>query len=325
MPFRLVLAHVVTTNILHPTERLEADLLRRANAWLARRVGGHPDDLLIIGDGFEDEAKLKAALGRYGLAEVECAVGDSSDDTEGDAPEVVVEDWVRARHAGAIPIVLPTPMAAEHTYPTDGWWWSALEAADDESESVAEALTKYIPWTYSEQTLTWAEVLAWISRGASSDGYLREYEEVMLALTFARWLCGFDVATENSWFGFAYEEIASDAGIDLLRLGLETALEVGATSAHKYQDGSYDRKELHGMALKTCLEARTSVLRADLSDAFGGDSQLFWSLYSSIWPDWTLPIDQAMLKLLSLERVGYRELERPWLFVTEGWADFADE
>lgn len=321
MTFRLALALVVDPRIVLPVDRLDADLLQRANAWLSRRVAGHKDDLLLVGHGFENEAALKVALAPYGLEDAECRWLDSPDDSLGDEVETVVSPWRRTKHPGAIPVVLPTTLLPGLIYPRGGWWWSGLEAADDEQVAMADLLSATLPSSFEAQSAAWAEVLIQLRGREVEDAEVSEYESVMMSLALSRWLHGFDAATENNFFGFSYEEAIQASGVSTLRLGFEAGRDHGSDLDDAFQGEEYPDEGLLDAVLKVCLESRTGRLRDLLSEGFGGDGLLFWSLHSSIWPTLNQAVDDALDDLLALRREEYSELERPWLFVTEGWGD----
>ena len=77
--------------------------------------------------------------------------------------------------------------------------------------------------------------------------------------------------------------------------------------------------------MTACLRDRADGIRALLSGAFGGDSALFWSLYSSIWPKLSRPMEESVEDLLGLRTVDMGDIDRPWRFVTEGWIEFEEE
>jgi len=282
---------------------------------------GHRDDFLVVGYNFSDEEALRASLLPYGLDGVEVESVVSTEDSLGEFAETVVARWLRERHPNAIPIQLPTALEPNLVYPKNDWWWAGVEAADDENADIARTLKACLPSDYAGQASTWAALLLQLSDRELTDEDADEYERVMTALTLARWLSGFDAATENNFFSFDYDDAARSGGLDPLRLGFEAGKDHSAELDDAFQGEDWPDEGLLGAALKVCLGARTGALRDLLSDAFGGDASLFWSLHATIWPKLDEPVDEAADALLGLRRQEYSEIERPWRFVTEGWLD----
>jgi hypothetical protein len=157
-----------------------------------------------------------------------------------------------------------------------------------------------------------------------ADDYLG-YECGMTVATLARWLTGFDAATEHNFYDFDFSAVVQSAGIDLLRLGIEAGRDHASDLAGEFEDPGLDESDLSEACLRPCLANRTYPLRQALSDAFGGDGALFWSLYRSIWPNYKKASDDNMEDLLGLRETSMREIDRPWQFVTMGWVDFSEE
>ena len=147
----------------------------------------------------------------------------------------------------------------------------------------------------------------------------------MKTVAMARWLVGFDAATENNFYYFSASDTVRVAGLDELRLGFEAGRR-HESELGDYFDGNDESDDgLAGACLLACLDERMGTVRNTLSNAFGGDSLLFWSLYRSIWPDLKRSSDDNMEGLLGLQDVDMGDIDRPWRFVTDGWIDFAEE
>ncbi len=200
-----------------------------------------------------------------------------------------------------------------------------MEAKDDAQSSLASILKELLPDAFNKQALTWATIIAECG-GLNAEGEEHEvYEAVMNAIALARWLTGFDAATENNFYDFSASYAIDAAKLDRLRLGFEAGRNPGSDLGD-YFDGNDDADEgLDAACLMACLDERMDVMGATLANAFGGDSLLFWSLYRCIWPDLKTPSTENMDDLLSLRLCDVGELERPWRFVTDGWIDFAEE
>ena len=330
MAFNLSLIALVRPNTATDAG-LNIDLLQRANAWLQRRNSGTRDDLLLIGAGFADEPAFRAMLKSYGLANAEIAVippdeFDESDGTAlGECVELIAAGWISKHHSNAIPVCKWSELIYDAAYPADGWWWAGLEAADDEQSILADILGELLPDAFSKQALTWATIIAECD-GLNCGGDEHEaHEAAMQTVTMARWLTGFDAATENNFYDFSAAEAVEAAGLDTLRLGFEAGRNHESELAD-YFDGNDEADEgLAAACLLACLEERTGTVKAILTNAFGSGSLLFWSLYRSSWPDLKRSSGDNMEGLLGLRDVDMSDIDRPWRFVTEGWIDFAEE
>lgn len=307
-------------------------LLQKANAWLQRRNASISDGLLLIGVGFADEPTFQAMLKPYGLASADIDVIPPDEDFDeniaedlGEAVESIAASWISKHHGKAIPVVKWSDLVPDAAYPDDGWWWVGLEASDDEQSSLADILNELLPNAFKKQALTWATIIA-EAEGLSADGEEHEvHEAAMQVVALARWLTGFDAATENNFYDFSASDAIDAADLDTLRLGFEAGRN-HESELGDYFDGNDETDEgLAGACLLACLDERMGAVRSTLSDAFGGDSLLFWSLYRSIWPDLKRSSDDNMEGLVGLRDVDMGDIDRPWRFVTDGWIDFAEE
>ena len=330
MAFKLSLIALVYQNTATDSDP-NVELLQKANAWLQRRSTSASDDLLLIGVGFDDEPAFQAMVRPYGLASAEIAVipADECDDSDanalGEAVKSIAASWISKHHGKAIPVMKWSDLVPDAAYPTDDWWWVGLEAKCNKQSSLAAILNELLPDAFKKQALTWATLFA------ECDGlnaYGEEYETHEAAVkivALARWLTGFDAATENNFYDFSASDAIDAADLDTLRLGFEAGRNY-ESELGDYFDGNDETDEgLAGACLLACLDDRTGAVRATLSDAFGGDSLLFWSLYRSIWPDLKRSSDDNMEGLLGLKDVDMGDIDRPWRFVTDGWIKFAEE
>lgn len=267
----------------------------------------------------------------YGLASAEIAVipadeFDESDATAlGESVESIAASWITKHHGNAIPVVKWSELIPDAAYPADGWWWVGLEATDDEPSILADILGELLPDAFKKQAFTWATIIAECD-GLSAYGEEHEvHEAAMKTVALVRWLTGFDAATENSFYDFSASDAIDAGGLDALRLGFEAGRN-HESELGDYFDGNDETDEgLAAACLKACLDERMGAIRATLSDAFGSDSLLFWSLYRSIWPDLKRSSDENMQGLLGLNDVDMGDIDRPWQFVTDGWIEFAEE
>ncbi len=330
MSFKLSLIALVYQSALTDLD-LDPKLLHKANAWLQRRTAKASDDLLLIGVGFVDEPAFQAMLKPYGLTGANIDVippheFDETDETAlGDSVESIAASWIAKHHSSAIPVVKWGEFLPDANYPVDGWWWVGLEAKDDEQSSLAAILNDLLPDAFKPQALTWASIIYEFD-GLSPDGEEHEIHDAAIkVVALARWLTGFDAATENNFYDFSASEAIESAGLDTLRLGFEAGRNHEAELGD-YFDGNEGTDEgLAAACLLACLDERMGDISATLSNAFGSDSLLFWSLYRSIWPDFKTSSAENMDDLLSLRMSDEGELDRPWRFVTEGWVNFSEE
>lgn len=330
MSFKLSLIALVYPNATS-NAGLNVALLQKANAWLQRRGANVSDDLLLIGAGFADEVAFKAMLKPYGLASAEVSVIplDELNPSDGialsESVEPIAETWISNHHDSAIPVINWRPLVPDAAYPGDGWWWVGLEAKDDEQSNLADILVELLPNAFKKQALTWATIIA-EAEGLSSDGEGHEvHEAAMQVVALARWLTGFDAATENNFYDFLASDAIHVADLDALRLGFEAGRNHESELSDYFDGNEESDGGLAGACLLACLDERMGSVRSTLSDAFGGDSLLFWSLYRCIWPDLTCPSDDSFEGLVGLRDVDMGDIDRPWRFVTGGWIDFAEE
>lgn len=330
MSFKLALITLVYPDV-ESDSGTNVALLQKANAWLQRRAANLSDSLLLIGVGFVDEPAFQAMLKPYGLASVEIDVipPDEFDETHGaalaESVESIATRWISKHHDNAIPIVKWSELLPDAAYPIEGWWWVGLEAEDDEQSTLAAILNDLLPDAFKPQALTWATIIS-ECEGLSPDGEEHErHEAAIKAVALARWLIGFDAATENNFYEFSATDAIRVADLDQLRLGFEAGRN-HESELGDYFDGNDQTDEgLAAACLLACLDDRNASVRNALSTALGGKAALFWSLHSSIWPDLKKLQDEAMNDLLNLRMGDDGDLERPWMFVTDGWIDFAEE
>ena len=300
-----------------------------ANAWRGRCSAGYHDDLLVIGDGFRDQKELEAILTPYGLAHVAVALECEAEDIDPrDATEpsweaigIAANKWYRSKHADAIPALTWSSLVPDAEYSSDGWWWVGVEAPGDSRGEHTPILLQLLPGRFGAQAASWAEVLACLRKTPGDDDDHNEHANAMMAIVLARWLCGFDAASGNSFYRFSATEAFEVAGVDPLRLGFEAGrLRIGELEAAF--DGQVELD--HGLVAATlleCVKARTGQLRDSLSRSFGGDSALLWSLHSTIWPNFEQPAWDYCDDFVNLRSSQAGDLEHAWAFVHYGWAE----
>lgn len=286
MAFKLALIALVYPN--SPGDiSLDVGLLQKANAWLQRRNAGALDDLLLIGVGFIDEPAFLAMLKPYGLAAAKVCVipPDEFDETDetalGKSVESIATSWIFKHHTNAIPVVQWSELLPDAAYPVDGWWWVGLEAKGEEQSSLAAILNELLPDAFKQQALTWATLFA------ECDGlnaYGEEYETHEAAVkivALARWLTGFDAATENNFYDFSASDAIDAADLDTLRLGFEAGRNHESELGNYFDGNDETDEELAGACLLACLdgrarsEPRSPMRLAEMPSCFGACTAAF--------------------------------------------------
>lgn len=328
MTFKLSLVVVVYPSSTDDKPGLDVDLLQKANAWLQRRNAGFDDDMLVVGIGFEDESALAVMVKPYGLGGAQLTVEHlDRDDDSYELGECMSRVVSRFRPREAISIVNWKNLVKDDVYPLDDWWWVGLESVDDEHASALEVVIRnLVPYPFRETVMTWAAVLA-ACMDLNARGEDHEvYEAHMTALNLARWLNGFDAATENNFYDFSAADALGAVGFDMLRLGFEAGHSHGEELGALVYGEDAANDDLGPAMLLACLRERNGRVRDAFSHAFGGAPALFWSLYASILPEFKKPMVAAMDDLLNLRTPAEMgNLDRPWRFVTDGWIDFSEE
>ena len=330
MAFKLSLITLIYPNAASDSG-LNVALLQKANAWLQRRNASVLDDLLLIGVGFDDEAAFQLMLKPYGLAGAEIDVilpnqFDESDDIElGEAVGSIAASWISKHHGDSISIVKWSELIPDTAYPAKDWWWVGLKATDDKQSNLAGILDELLPNAFKKQALTWATIIAECDGLCAYGEEYEVHEAAMKTVALARWLTGFDAATENNFYDFSASDAIEVGGLEILRLGFEAGRNHESELADYFDGNDQTDEGLAAACLLCCLDERIGAIRATLCDAFGSDSLLFWSLYRSIWPDLKRSSDDNMEGLLGLSNVDMGDIDRPWRFVTDGWIDFAEE
>ncbi len=333
MTFKLSLVIVVYPPSTDGKPGLDIALLQKANAWLQRRNAGFDDDLLVVGVGFENESDLAAMVKPYGLGDAQLAVEHlDRDDDPSELGECMSRVVSRFRCREAISIVNWKGLIECDAYPLDDWWWVGLETVDDEQANSLEVVIRnLVPDAFRETAMTWVAILA-ARMNLNARGEDPEvYEAHMTALTLARWLNGFDAATENNFYDFSTADALRATNFDTLRLGFEAGHSHGEELGSLVYGEDVSDDELGPALLLACLRERTGQVRDALSSVFGGNASLFWSLRTSILQSFTAeefrkPANQAMDDLLNLRASAEEgDLDRPWRFVSDGWIDFSEE
>ncbi|HCZ14145.1 MAG TPA: hypothetical protein DHV85_06015 [Candidatus Accumulibacter sp.] len=333
---RHVLVHVTLSGAFPPAQDSADDvaLLRAANRAMRRKQRGHSDSFLFVFAGQFDADKLQQAIAAYGFPDFSVSKietdGDvdkpSGSDYEDLCTEVggVVSQWLGREHPGAI--ALSSDEFKETTF-----WWSGVEHDDDRScdwHFTAEAYAASLPDAHRARAATWLTVLSHSVEFAEMQydcpAGLGSDRAAAWAATLCEWLHGFEAATGNRFNNFE-SEYAFELMPSEFYLGFEFARISGEELETICDQTGDDVDSLPRTALKTVTEEKRSELRGALASFFGGDSDLFWALYSAIWPKFNQPMSDALNSTLGTsDYEGLAELEAPWRFVSDGWSDEAE-
>ena len=151
-------------------------------------------------------------------------------------------------------------------------------------------------------------------------------QNAIIAATLCEWLHGFEAASGNGYNHFEASTAIDLLDIDKFYLGCRCAkLSKFSDFEEIFYAADCEFGHLPELALKALTEEHRWDLKSSLSDYFDGDSGLFWVLYSAIWPKLDKPAMEAFSSTLDLSEIEYSDLEQPWLFVTEGWTESADD
>ncbi len=354
LPYHLghVAVYVSINNDFPPraNSRKDVALLRAANRALVRKAAGAADTFLFILAGYYHQEKAAAAIAAYGFpsacciyiiadspalpiatpsSELEDAICKALDEqAEEKAFEEAkdkigptIKEWLAREHPSAIAY-------SNCEYDSTLFWWTGIEQCDDvfnwpfkTDEFAAE-----LPESHSLRAGTWLAIL-----GHATDLHAEanhSYDEMagnlaaVRAATLCEWLCGFEAACGNGWNNFDPDSVSRSLGFDDFYLGFELSRLSGNTIEDVSDEHDGDISDLRSIALSAITADHRSDLRNALSTFFGGDSALFWSLHSSIWPSFDEPMTELATALLNTSDFdGLAELDVPWRFVTEGWCD----
>lgn len=316
--FRLILVEVVRAPL--PTTLLPR-LLQLANLWLRRRAGGFDDLLHLVGVGFANDEEFRAALLPYGLDGATRSVVDQAPEEDLSSNEADVGDaasiWVRRHHAGSLPLASWPQGLDGVAYPTD-IWWMGLEASRDVSkwrDSIASAVSE----PFASQAATWALLFDRTQGHPRGSGLQSEVLEGLSAAAFARWLAGFSAAAGDSFFDYSYGDVVENFGLDPFITALEGAQRCPGEIQEWVEADS--PKEALTAVVRSLLQTNDDFDATALQEFFGSSALLFFTLYTSLYPQWSRSALEACMSLTGLESVNFGDIERPWRFVD--WADWS--
>ncbi len=334
MTLRYVIASVWGGGGFPPEENSAREilLLRTANRAMVRQHEGHSDAFLFVFVGNYEEQETSKALKSFGFSNVHIAFYPCEDEESPNHPEWEciqeaasdeISAWLRTHHPGALP-------KFPKEYGELEFWWTGIEAEDfddDEWGIPVSAFSQILPYSHSAKAETWLQILTEaVTDFGIYDNDMQRNHNAIIAATLCEWLHGFEAASGNGYNHFEASTAIDLLDIDKFYLGCRYSnISQSSDIDELLEEAEGDIERLPELALCALTEEARWELRSSLSDYFGGDSGLFWVLYSTIWPKLDRPVNEALCCTLDLSEIEYSELEQPWLFVTEGWTESADD
>ena len=336
---RHVLVHVTlgTEFPLAANSAGDIALLRSANHAMQRKAQGVDDAFLFVVVGRHTLEKVTESVATYGFpnANVACIEADDVERRLEMGEEIIpgevgnaVEMWINSEHIGAVAYF-------SQDYPDTEFWWSGVEHDDDVFHwPFGDGdFAKALPSSHHSKAATWLTILGHAVglHGIQSGGpdALAGDISAAWAATLCEWLHGFEAASGNGGNNFESEFSAALMPSEFY-LGFELARLWGEGLEFICDDAETDVDSLPTVALKAITADKRSELRDALSEFFGGDSALYWALYSAIWSSYADDYSKPMREALELE-IGSADFndmanhDAPWRYVTEGWCDDADD
>lgn len=306
--------------------KLDESVLRAAHRALIRHQYGITDSFLFVLCGDLDKSNASTAIARYGFpdASVVCvdtidADGEEIDDT--DIREMIdyeISTWLNKYHPAALFCLAPPE------YDSLDYWWSGIEAIDVEWDFIS-SYSKTLPYDHRKKAATWIEILTELF-DLDIPCWVNEMQFALYAATLCEWLHGFEAASGNGSNGFDAYEICNALGIDDFYLGFL----LGQFNPRESLDEILYNAEVDDLAgirartLRLATAEERSTLRDKLSEFFGSDTGLLWTLYTAVWPKFNEISTVACCNFVGLSPyVDKHEAMQVWEFVTTGWSDSA--
>lgn len=325
-----------------PGSKEDVALLRAGNRALQRKANGIEDAFAFVFSTASisgDEATANA-ITAYGFSNAVIVIAGHLDvgsdkefcdaneqwilEAEHKAIGIAIERWLREYHPSTI-------TCSGGAYQEANFWWSGIEHVD-EAFDWPFSMPVYagsLPDTHRPRAATWLNLVgnAVDLHETQARGHeaLGRDQAAAWAATLCEWLHGFEAASGNG-----YNYFSSEYSWDLMPsdffLGFEWARIAGGNLDSLCDEHDADVTGLRMAALQAITGERRRELRMVLSNWFGGDSALFWALYSAIWPVFDKAMSDALTeKLVNTSYDEMAELDAPWQFVSEGWCDDADD
>lgn len=336
---RHVLVHVTLGTEFPPAANSSGDiaLLRSANRAMLRKTQGIEDAFLFVVVGQHTLEKVTEAVATYGFpnATVICMEADDVVRRLEMGEEMIpgevgnaVEKWINSEHIGAVAYF-------SQDYPDTEFWWCGVEHDDDVFAWPFDygEFAKALPSSLHSKAATWLTILGHAVElhaiQAPLPDALGSDMAAAWAATLCEWLHGFEAASGNGGNDFESEFSVALMPSEFY-LGFELARLSGEGLEFICDDAETDVDSLPIVALKAITADKRNELRDALSDFFGGDSALYWALYSAIWPSYAdaypKPMREALeflIECTDLDDMAY--IDASWRHVIEGWCDDADD
>lgn len=311
--------------------KLDIALLRAANLALRRKEEGCSDVFLFILSS--KKCKDVESVKNYGFPNFEVIFDEIDIETEeidvDETTEFVsseIERWLDVNHPGAI------AYCPENEYAEIDFWWSGIEAYEDNIDWAFDVnkFADTLPYHHRAKANTWLNILAHTLEFDFENVFHRE-QATAFAATLCEWLQGFEAVSGNGYNNFCASSFSSSIGPSSFFLGYEAS----RLSDIDFEDfcnehGYAEIDEFNKVALKLVTEDLRGKLSTVLSKFWGGDISLAWVLYSSIWSNFKISINDAILEFGDITSLmsGYPdedEIVRTeiYQFVSEGWHDKA--
>jgi len=282
--------------------------------------------LLIVTGSLINSAALEAINGDYGDQLRIIVVADKNyDGTTFDYDDLneeiglTVMKWLSEEHPGAI------PKFKDAIIPGFALWWTGVECTNDEL-GLAEGFRRTLPDSHREKAKTWLRILQ-EDFGYDDSDIASECEFKLIVATVCEWLHGFEAATGNSYNHFAPSEFAEELQLSDFYLGFVTGQydPENHFEGFLFDSGSEEFEDARDSAIRLITQHKRSEILDSLYEFFDTDSDLFCTLYFSIWANYSVSYGEFRDELMGTSTYDeLAELSVPWEFVSDGWHDKAD-
>lgn len=320
--------------------QLDVVLLRMANQALQRKQNGIGDSFLFLICGNINDAteqttlfplpiKDQTNLDRYGFPEIDIISVETMDENGdeidySDVKESIgdeISKWLKEKHPAAITTLASTGNDSIEL------WWSGIEAIPDMLELPFDInnYIKTLPATHKAMASSWLAILMEACQFENGESWVSDNQFRMQAIALCEWLHGFEGASGNGYNHFYAGGAGNAVELDDFYLGCVWGQENPKESlVDTYEEFECDVDDMKTSILSAISADMRHEIRDLLVEYFGSETGLFWALYTSIWPEFNKPVDDAIQDVVGLRENDFEDLAEPWMFVTEGWADSAN-
>jgi len=318
---------VVFFNFKLPIEKnssRDIELLRASHRAHIRKQDGIIDTFLFIICTDTPQDKVIQSISSYGFPDKNIIIIEDNDEQDYDKLRELIgyelSDWIDKNHPSAI-----TKLSVGSDYEID-FWWTGIEGAEDECINfiVTENYASLLPETHISKASTWLAILNDLFYSKGNDSWLEENKFAIQAAALCEWLHGFEAASGNSYNYFDVNSVCEGISLRDIYLGYMLGKSNPGDSLEEICV-EYDKEpNIREEVFNHLLPKLRLIIRENLSNFFGSDTELFWSLYSAIWPKYDEPSVEACNSLMNLEVGNIGDYEPLWEFVSYGWCDDAD-